>query len=254
MEITIKDLVAKYDWEEIEPVLFLLYPTPKRNVVDYREAYQKLMAAIPVKTRMRIVIEEKSDPDFGTWHEVYGKNGTLVKEAFQTEFARQHLKDTWENEQGYALSYTSWTEIAGMTIDSNTLSSYPEKDIVVHVLIEITKRWRNDEQNVKVLEELAAIAHGRGTRVVQKEKMGKKGRQVWSEKENGEFHGFYTVYWENGTMQQQGIIVDGNKEGIWTYWNPSGNIEKQMRYWCDREIELKLESPWWDNATNQNRT
>jgi hypothetical protein len=255
MEIIIKDLVAKYNWEEIEPLLSRLYPTPKRSLAEYREAHQKFSATVPIKTRMRIVIEENSDVDFGKWHEVYGKNGTLIKEVFLMKPASQYLKDNWEREQGYALSYTAWTEIAGMTIDSTTLASYPEKEIVVHILMEITEHWHRDEQYVKVLEELEAITQGRGTNVVQKEMVDKRGfREVWSEKESGNFHGLYTVYWENGVIYQQGIMVDGNKEGVWTYWDRSGNIKNQMRYWCDRGMELKSEGPWWDNATDQNRT
>jgi antitoxin component YwqK of YwqJK toxin-antitoxin module len=253
MEITFKDLADKYRWEEIEPVLSLLYPAPKKSIAEYKEAYHKFSATIPIKTRMRIVIESKKEPNSEKWHEVYGKNGTLVKEAFQSEYAYKHLKDTWESEQGYALSYTNWEEIAGMTVDSNTLSSYPEKDIVVHVLMLITEHWRSDEQNLKVLKELEAIAEKREQNVTQKEMLGKNGfRQTWSEKENGEFHGLYTVYWENGNIiEQQGIIVDGNKEGVWTYWDKGGKIEKQIRCWCDREIEVKLESPWWDNVHEQ---
>ena len=254
MEITIKDLVAKYNWEEIEPIISLLSPEPKRGIAEYKEAYEKFVTVVPVKTKMRIVIEENDDSTGGKWREVYGKDGTLVKEVFQTENARQHLSNTWESEQGFALAYTDWAEIATMTIDPDTLVSYSEKDIVVHVLMLITEHWRTDEQNLKVLDELEAISEGQKRNVVRKEKVSEKGRQVWSEKEDGEFHGFYTVYWENGIMQQHGIIIDGNKEAVWTYWNKNGKVEKQMRYWCDREIELKLESPWWDNAKDQNRT
>jgi hypothetical protein len=137
--------------------------------------------------------------------------------VFQNENARKHLNDTWENEQGYALSYTSWEEIAGMAIDLNTQSSFPEKDIVTHVLMEITQQWRSDKQNMKVLEEMKAINEERGQSVIQKEMLSKRSfRQIWSEKGNGVFHGRYTVYWENGYIMQQGIIIDGKKEGIWT--------------------------------------
>jgi len=251
----VKDLVAKYTWEELEPVLSQLYPMSKRSIAEYKEAYQKFADTVPTKTSMRIVIEESDNSTFGKWHEVYGKNGTLVKEVFQTELARQHLEDRWESEQGYALSYTDWAEIAGMTIDPDTLLAYTEKDIVVQVLMLITEQWHSNEQSLQVLKEMEAIAEGRQQNLVTKEMLGKGGfRQKWSEKENGEFHGLYTVYWANDFIQQQGIMIDGNKEGVWTYWNESGKIERQTRYWCDREIELKSESPWRDNAKDQNRT
>jgi hypothetical protein len=240
MEIIIKDLFAKYNWEEIEPVLFRLYPIPERSVAEYKEAYLKFTVTVPVKTSMRIVIEEYDDTDVGKWYWLFGKNGTLVKEIpqFQNENAYQQLKDRWESEQGYALSYTSWAEMAGMIIDPNTLSSFDEKDIVVHVLMEITFRWRTDDEDVKVLKEFEAIANGQEQNIVHKEMMGKSGhRQVWTGKDKANC--FYTLYWKDIVIVEQGIVVDGNKEGIWTYWDRSGKVENQVRYWCDREME-----PW----------
>ena len=255
MEIMVKDLVTKYSWEEIEPILSKLYPSPKRSIAEYKEAYQKFAEIVPTQTSMRIVIEESDDSTFGKWHDVYGKNGMLVKEVFQTELARQRLQNRWEDEQEYALSYTAWAEIAGMVIDSLTLLAYDEKDIVVHVLGLITEKWHSNEQNLKVLKEMEAIAKGGKQNLVLKEMVGKNGfRQTWSEKENGEYHGLYTVYWANDFIEQQGIIIDGNKEGIWTYWDESGKIKSQVRYSCDREMELKTKSPWWDNVKNQKHT
>ncbi len=253
MEFIIKDLFAKYNWEEVEPILSRLYPTPKKSLAEYREAYQKFSAISPAKTSMRIVIDEHTDEGVGKWYWVYGKNGTLVKEVFKTENAYQHLKDRWESEQGYALSYTSWAEMAGMAIDINTLELFAEKDIVVHILMEITSQWRTDEQNLIVLKEYEAIANGQEQNIFQEEATGKSGfRQVWTGKDKANC--FYTLYWQNGFIAEQGIIVEGNKEGVWTYWDKSGRIKNQMRYWCDREMELKSESPWWNGVKDQNRT
>lgn len=253
MKFSVSDLVKKYTWDDIEPLLAALYPTPRHNVAEYREAYQKFLGILPIQTNMRIVIEENGHSGSQKWHEVYGKNGTLVKEEFKSEFAHQQLKDHWDSEQGYALSYTDWAEIAGMEIDPATLSIFTEKEIIIHVLMMISEQWRSNEQNLKVLEKLKAISEGREPGLIQKDMTGTRGfRQTWSEKENGDFHGLYIVYWENGTLEQRGIMMDGNKEGVWTYWSKSGKIEKQIRYWCDREIEIKSEGPWWDNAQDQN--
>lgn len=255
MKTIVSDLVAKYSWDDLEHLLPVLYPTPRHHAAEYREAYQKLVSTLAIQTNMRIVIEKNGYSGFGNWHEVYGKNGTLVKEEFRSERAHQLLKDRWESEQGYALSYTDWAEIAGMAIDPDTFSVYTEKEIVVHVLMMITAQWRSDEQNLKVLEELKTISEGQEQDLMQKDMTGSSGfRQIWSEKENGEFHGFYAVYWENGTMEQRGIMVDGNKEGVWTYWDKNGKIERQVRYWCDREVEIKSEGPWRDYMEDQNIT
>jgi hypothetical protein len=253
----IKDLFSKYTWEEIEPVLFRLYPTLKKNVVKYKEAYQKFTAVVPAKTSMRIFIEEHNDKDVGNWYELYGKDGTLVKEVpqFQNENAYQQLKDRWESEENYALSYVSWEEMAGTAIDQNTLSAFDEKDIVVHVLLEITLIWRTDEQDLKVLETFETILNAQEPNLKDKNIIDHSGcRRVWTEKDNGCCHGFYTIYWGNGVMRSQGIFVDGSLEGVWTSWDRNGKVISQTRYWCDRGMELKSESPWWNGVKDQNRT
>jgi len=257
MKIIIKDLFAKYNWEEIEPVLLRLYPTTERSIAKYKEAYQKFSLTIPSKTAMRIIIEEHNDSSFGKWYEIYGKDGTLVKETsqFQNENAYKELKDIWENEQSYALSYTSWEEMAGSTITPNTLSSFDEKDIIVYVLLEITLIWRTDEQDLKVMETFEEIVNAQEHNLNHKDIIDHSGcRRVWTEKANGCCHGFYTIYWENGVMRTQGIYVDGSFEGIWTSWDKNGKVKRQTRYWCDRGIEIKSESPWWDIVKDQNRT
>lgn len=257
MEITCKDLMDRYDWEEIAPTLSLLYPTPEKSIAEYKEAYQKFSTIVPIKSQMRIFIEKNKLPTGALWYEVYGRNGTLVKKKlFQHENARKRLKNILEQEQGYALSYMDWAEIAGMLVDASTLASFPEKHIAVHVLILITQRWHSDEQARRVIEEIKLINEGQERNTVRKEMSGKGGfLQVWSEKEDGVFHGKYTVYWENGVaIAFQGIIIDGNKEGIWTYWEKDGKIKKQICYECDRDIEEKLERPWWNDAKDQKIT
>jgi len=252
MEITCKDLTQKYNWEEIQPVLTLLYPEDKREIAEYQEAYQKFSTTIPRQTKMRIIIEENKYPTGGSWYDIYGKDGTLVKDAFP-EVAHKHLQDRLEQEQGYGLMYHDWEEMAGMAIDSATLKTIPEKDIVSHVLVEITRSWHTEEQSWKVNEELQAIKEGKRQALLQKEFLGSTGfLQKWTEKENGWHHGWYTTYWPGGNViAQRGIVVDGIAEGVWTYWDKNGKITKQVRCWCDRPLETKLESPWWDDAKDQ---
>ena len=253
MEITYKDLTDKYRWDEIEPVLLLLYPSLRKSIADYKEAYQKFSAIAPVNSRMRIIIEQNQLSTGVFDYEVYGKNGTLVREAFPGEYTRQNFKDSLEQEQGYGLDYIDWAEIAGMTIDWSTLASFPEKDIVAHVLMLITHFWHSDDQMLKVLAEIKAINQGPEQNVVRKELTGSTGFfQIWSENENGVFHGKYTVYWEGGTlMAYQGIMIDGNKEGVWTSWDKNGKISNQIRFSCDRAVEENFSSPWWDDVEDQ---
>lgn len=140
-----------------------------------------------------------------------------------------------------------------MTIDLSTLKSFPEKDIVVHILVEMTGFWHSEAQSLKVIEEIKEINEGREQNLVRKEKIGPRGFvQIWSVHENGTPHGWYTVYWKGGAIiEQQGIMINGSKEGIWTYWDQAGKIKRQIRYWCDRVVEEKSEEPWWNEVEDQ---
>lgn len=252
MEITCKDLAQKYSWDEIQPVLILLYPDHKRELSEYQEAYQKFSQVVPRKTKMRIIIEENKFPTGGSWYDFYGKDGTLVKDAFPP-IAHEQLQDRLEQEQGYGLMYHDWEEMAGMSIDSAVIDTIPEKDIIIHVLMEITTCWHTEEQSQKASQELQAIKDGKIQNLIQKEFLGSTGfLQKWTEKENGWHHGWSTTYWPGGNViAQRGIVIDGFAEGVWTYWDKNGRITKQVRAWCDRPLETKLEAPWWDDEKDQ---
>lgn len=249
------DLFHKYTWEEINPTLIRINPTPKRGIAEYQEVYQHFLATMPSATKMRILIEVQEDNKTGEkWYYPYGKDGTLVKDSFHnSKAAYEHLKDRWEEEQSYGLSYTSWAEVAGMEIDPFVLASFPEKEVIVHLLFEITVIWRNDEESAKVLKELHAIKAGMGEPTQQKKLITKSGfLQVWSIKESGTMHGFCTSYWQDGSvMRHRCIYVEGSLEGVLTSWNNDGKVKKQIRFWCDRAIEEKIEPSWWEGAEDQ---
>src|SRR5215203_1516090 len=116
MKVTVRQLVDKYSWEEIEPVIFSLYPTQRRPIIEYKEAYQKFSIITPTETEMRIFIEKKYATTGETWYDFFGKDGTLVKDSFsiKKEAVDENLKAIGENEQCYAISYQAWAEIAGM--------------------------------------------------------------------------------------------------------------------------------------------
>ncbi|WP_236789287.1 hypothetical protein [Amycolatopsis sp. GM8] len=72
-------------------------------------------------------------------------------------------------------------------------------------------------------------------------------RQVWHVLPDGTFHGSYTVYWDEGAQVcMHGRYVDGAQDGVWTYWSRRGNVQRQVRYELDREVESRDAQPWFD--------
>ena len=39
----------------------------------------------------------------------------------------------------------------------------------------------------------------------------------------------------------------GAQEGIWTYWDRTGKLDKQIRFHRDEPIEILTAPPWFDD-------
>ena len=74
-------------------------------------------------------------------------------------------------------------------------------------------------------------------------------RQVWTERPDGIFHGPYVVFWESGPIPcMRGQYKDGAQDGIWTYWDRSGVVERQVRFVNDEESETREAPPWFSEV------
>jgi hypothetical protein len=80
-------------------------------------------------------------------------------------------------------------------------------------------------------------------------------RQTWTERTDSVFHGPYTVYWEAGpTVCLRGQYVAGSQEGIWTYWNRDGTLDRQILFRHDQPAETRTGPPWFDDAEDHRST
>jgi hypothetical protein len=71
-------------------------------------------------------------------------------------------------------------------------------------------------------------------------------RQVWTERADGTFHGPYAVFWESGQIPcMRGQYEDGRQEGIWTYWDRNGVVERQVLFVNDEETDKREAPPWF---------
>ena len=72
---------------------------------------------------------------------------------------------------------------------------------------------------------------------------------MWTERPDGIFHGPYVVFWESGPIPcMRGQYKDGAQDGIWTYWDRSGVVERQVRFVNDEESETREAPPWFSEV------
>ena len=85
--------------------------------------------------------------------------------------------------------------------------------------------------------------------LVQRQRQFNGFRQVWTERTDGVFHGLYTVFWDTGDIPcMQGEYSSGSQEGVWTYWDRNGNVERQAQFVDDEEIASRTAPPWFSST------
>lgn len=131
-----KELIDKYNWDNVCSTLQQLYLNQEKNIKGYKQVFSELQAIKPVETKMRIVIEDVFDEyDKEHYTHVSGKNGTLNKECNP-----EHFKDDefGNQEVSYGIEFTDWGKWLAMDIDRESLITYSELDIIGHCLWEMT--------------------------------------------------------------------------------------------------------------------
>ena len=159
-----KELLYKYNWDDIQFTLLQLYPDQERNIDGYRQVFETLQTITPVgevsaTSPMRICIESAFDEDKGEYYaSVSGKDGTLMKE--QKDIPPEVLKDDdiGNQEVSYAIEFTDWAERLGMEKDPETQSNYSEVGILGHCLREMTFCGYTREDIKRAMDEIEQIS------------------------------------------------------------------------------------------------
>jgi len=147
-----KELLGKYQWDDIEPVLVKLYPDQEKNLPGYRQVFETLRTIQPVETKIRLAIEGVLDEFTGEYYaSVSGKDGTLMKDLIPPVPVDE---EAGNREVSYGLEFTDWAEWLDMEIEPESLSRYAEVDIIGHCLWEMTFFGYSQEDIKKTVEEL----------------------------------------------------------------------------------------------------
>jgi hypothetical protein len=131
-----KELICKYDWDDVYSAFMQLYPDQEKNIEGYRQVFEELHTIKSVETKMRIVIEDTFDEyDKKYYSCVSGKDGSLNKQNDPEHFEDDEMGN---QEVSYAIEFRDWAEWVAMDIDHVSFSKYSELEIIGHCLWEMT--------------------------------------------------------------------------------------------------------------------
>jgi len=124
-----KELVDKYNEEEILSLFIKEYPEEEKNLDGYKCVLNKLKTLNPIETDFIISIDEVTD-------ETHWNNGEVDIETW---------KDVYGEKEGvhYAIEFEPWERWLGSKVN---LSKFDEKEILIHCLFEMTYLGYDVEQ------------------------------------------------------------------------------------------------------------
>lgn len=154
---TLADLLAACSWPETKAALLWLYPAEEQALDGYLRVYRNLRTLTPEPGKMRIAIRlaEFQDDEAKEWHEVFGRDGTLNCEQDDFRYSRYAPNSEFgQAEVRWSLSLTPWEKWLGMSIEPDTLTSYPPVQVLAHCLWEICFHGFTQTQVKVTLDEL----------------------------------------------------------------------------------------------------
>ncbi|NHJ40325.1 MAG: hypothetical protein FK731_09860 [Asgard group archaeon] len=141
----LKELVRKFEWNSLEKRMEELYPDMKENLSKFEivlNELKKLKMEEP-EENITIIVENFSQEKEGeiiTWFEVTGFDP--------------------ENEYYYGISMMPWEKWLGMEINQKSIEEYSLKDLLVHILWEMTYYGFTQEEIREIKEQLSHPVKG----------------------------------------------------------------------------------------------
>lgn len=53
---------------------------------------------------------------------------------------------------------------------------------------------------------------------------------AWCQRPDGVKHGEFVDWWENGNKKSAGMYREGRREGVWTFFRETGQVDSQIEY------------------------
>ena len=137
MGLTFKDILDRYEFEDIENVFFDLYGDHfKTNAVGYEEVFECLKEMDTIVTTPYLL-----DIDH-------------VKEEEYFEDYEHVSAISLEDGLNYAIGFMPWNEWLGMRLNPQVLEKYSEEEIISHCLWEMTFYGYDEDTRNNVLSDI----------------------------------------------------------------------------------------------------
>ncbi len=114
----LKDLIDSYNWETISNTFLQCYPRQEdqQNLPGYQEVFATLQTLEPETTRLQLLIENIADEPDQFVASVSGQDET----------------------GSYGIEFMDWRERLGMEVRDDMLEQFPQPEIIVYCLWEMT--------------------------------------------------------------------------------------------------------------------
>ncbi len=141
--MTLKDLLRKNSWLNIQKELYRQYPEEEVNDEGYETVFGKLQMMRAQQSDTVIVLTLVADETLYDTPYV-DVSGRKLKSPATDDVAAE----------SYAIEFKPWDEWLGMTIDEQTAREFSETQILAHCLYEMTFVGFNQEEIQKRFEEI----------------------------------------------------------------------------------------------------
>ncbi len=82
---------------------------------------------------------------------------------------------------------------------------------------------------VKITDSTKAVSCGKGTELSRGTSF-QTYTAAWCQRADGTRHGQYVDWWENGMKKSAGMYREGRRDGIWTFFRETGEVDSQIEY------------------------
>jgi len=177
-KITLKNLIDKYNWEDITDVFYVLFVFyfKYESFKEFEKVYNTLKnKKITDKNteNYRICIEKVTVdsngklPENVQYYEVFTRNGIKyidrpeLLESILEKVKEKNIKNYIvypEKEIEYNTSLSNWDKWLSWYIDEKTLEDFPETDIICHCLYYMTKYTMEDISQIELTNLISNVS------------------------------------------------------------------------------------------------